>query len=88
MQFLMMTVALAGATEDKTWQRTLDRVTPAVVSLRVTATRDFDTEDARSSVGTGFLVDAERGLILVRGGVPGHPTSLVQIQTAKTGGAK
>lgn len=33
-------------------------------------------------------IDAERGLILVRGGVPGHPTSLVQIQTAKTGGAK
>lgn len=33
-------------------------------------------------------IDAERGLILVRGGVPGAPTSLVQLATAKTGGAK
>jgi len=33
-------------------------------------------------------VDADRGLLLVRGGVPGAPNSLVQIQTAKTGGKK
>lgn len=31
-------------------------------------------------------VDAERGLILVRGGVPGAPNGLLQILTAKTGG--
>lgn len=30
-------------------------------------------------------VDAERGLILVRGGIPGPPNGLVQIRTAKTG---
>ncbi len=30
-------------------------------------------------------VDAERGLILVRGGVPGPPNGLIQITTAKTG---
>ncbi|NCG17700.1 MAG: hypothetical protein GWP91_01610 [Rhodobacterales bacterium] len=35
-----------------------------MVSLRVTATRDFDTESASVSQGTGFIVDAERGLIL------------------------
>jgi large subunit ribosomal protein L3 len=33
-------------------------------------------------------IDADRGLLLVRGGVPGAPNSLVQIQTAKTGGKK
>lgn len=31
-------------------------------------------------------VDPERGLILVRGGVPGAPNGLLQILTAKTGG--
>jgi large subunit ribosomal protein L3 len=33
-------------------------------------------------------VDVERGLLLVRGGVPGAPNSLVKIETAKTGGKK
>jgi large subunit ribosomal protein L3 len=33
-------------------------------------------------------VDAERGLILVRGGVPGAPNGIVQIRTAKTGAKK
>jgi pro-apoptotic serine protease NMA111 len=46
------------------WQKVLDDVVQAVVSIRVTAVRDFDTEDASVSQGTGFVVDAERGLIL------------------------
>ena len=50
--------------EDETWQATIQRVVPSVVAIRVTGTRDFDTEDARSSVGTGFVVDAENGWIL------------------------
>lgn len=33
-------------------------------------------------------VDSERGLILVRGGVPGAPNGLLQILTAKTGAKK
>lgn len=33
-------------------------------------------------------IDAERGVILVRGAVPGAPNGLVQIRTAKTGGSK
>ena len=31
-------------------------------------------------------VDADKGLLLIRGGVPGAPNSLVRIATAKTGG--
>ena len=46
------------------WEQTLEGIVPAVVALRVTGTRDFDTESAQSSTGTGFVVDAERGLIL------------------------
>jgi S1-C subfamily serine protease len=46
------------------WESTLDHVVNAVVALRVTATRDFDTEDASYTLGTGFIVDKERGIIL------------------------
>ena len=49
---------------ERTWEQTLERVTPAVVSIRVTSTRDFDTDSASTGVGTGFVVDAERGIIL------------------------
>ena len=43
--------------------------------------------DVRRTVKNSTVegVDAERGLILVRGGVPGPPNGLVQICTAKTG---
>lgn len=46
------------------WEPVVQRVTQAVVALNVTGTRDFDTEGAGSSRGTGFVVDAENGWIL------------------------
>lgn len=46
------------------WEATLATVIQAVVSIRVNAVRDFDTEEASYSQGTGFVVDAARGLIL------------------------
>ncbi|MEE2750068.1 MAG: trypsin-like peptidase domain-containing protein, partial [Myxococcota bacterium] len=46
------------------WESTLERVVPAVVSLQVSSTRAFDTESASSSQGTGFVVDAENGILL------------------------
>jgi len=46
------------------WEATLERVARGVVALRVSATRPFDTETASVSVATGFVVDAELGLIL------------------------
>jgi len=61
---LLFASALAAPPSAADWEATLDRVVPAVVSIRVTATRDFDTEAASNSQGTGFIVDAERGLIL------------------------
>ncbi|MCK6502612.1 trypsin-like peptidase domain-containing protein [Myxococcota bacterium] len=53
-----------GPDASPAWEATLDRVVPAVVSIKVNATRAFDTESAGSSVATGFVIDAERGLIL------------------------
>ncbi len=46
------------------WETTLERVVPSIVAIRVSATRPFDTEGAASAVATGFVVDAERGIIL------------------------
>jgi S1-C subfamily serine protease len=52
------------AAEDTAWTETLDRISSGVVSIRVDSTRAFDTEWNSSSQATGFVVDAERGLIL------------------------
>ncbi|GFP86987.1 protease Do-like 7 [Phtheirospermum japonicum] len=46
------------------WQKALDKVVPAVVVLRTTACRAFDTESAGASYATGFIVDKSRGVIL------------------------
>jgi S1-C subfamily serine protease len=54
----------ALAAEDTAWTETLERVSSGVVSIRVDSTRAFDTEWNTSSQATGFVVDAERGLIL------------------------
>ncbi|KAG0612336.1 hypothetical protein M758_6G019400 [Ceratodon purpureus] len=52
----------AGSAED--WRKALNRVVPAVVVLRTTATRAFDTEVAGASYATGFVVDKKRGILL------------------------
>jgi S1-C subfamily serine protease len=60
---LLCSVA-ASAAEDTAWNETLERISSGVVSIRVDSTRAFDTEWNSSSQATGFVVDAERGLIL------------------------
>jgi S1-C subfamily serine protease len=62
---LVLLLAAVGAGPPANgWQETLDRVTPAVVALRVNATRSFDGGGTGAQMATGFVVDAERGLIL------------------------
>lgn len=46
------------------WKETIQRVIPSVVTLRVSKVRSFDTETNALLDGTGFVVDAERGIIL------------------------
>ncbi|XP_010558675.1 PREDICTED: protease Do-like 7 [Tarenaya hassleriana] len=46
------------------WRQALSKVVPAVVVLRTTACRAFDTEAASASYATGFVVDKRRGIIL------------------------
>lgn len=52
-----------AATADD-WRKALNKVVPAVVVLRTTACRAFDTEPAGASYATGFVVDKRRGIIL------------------------
>jgi pro-apoptotic serine protease NMA111 len=54
----------AAVEEDPDWAVTLERIAGSVVSIEVDATRAFDTEWNTSAQATGFVVDAERGLIL------------------------
>lgn len=60
----LLTLAFPILAEDSEWSATLERISSGVVSIRVDATRAFDTEWNSSSQATGFVVDAERGLIL------------------------
>ncbi|MBV6415984.1 MAG: hypothetical protein CMLOHMNK_00511 [Steroidobacteraceae bacterium] len=49
---------------DSGWTSTLERIAQSVVAIEVDQTRAFDTEWNSSSQATGFVVDAERGLVL------------------------
>jgi pro-apoptotic serine protease NMA111 len=46
------------------WAVTLERIASSVVAIDVDSTRAFDTEWNSTAEATGFVVDAERGLIL------------------------
>src|SRR5690349_7454804 len=46
------------------WAVTLERIASSVVSIDIDATRAFDTEWNATAQATGFVVDAEHGLIL------------------------
>lgn len=53
------------------WQATIHRVVKCVVSIRFCQPCSFDTDAAHTSEATGFVVDAERGLILTNRHVVG-----------------
>ena len=63
--------------ETPDWASTLERIAGSVVAIEIDQTRAFDTEWNSSSQATGFVVDAERGLILTNRHVvtPGPVTS-------------
>ncbi|MEO0364827.1 MAG: trypsin-like peptidase domain-containing protein [Pseudomonadota bacterium] len=60
-----LTISTAFAQSDRdTWSRTIEEISSGIVSIRVDSTRAFDTSWNTSSQATGFVVDAEAGLIL------------------------
>jgi len=60
----VLLIGVKSQAEEPEWAGTLERISSGVVSIRVDSTRAFDTEWNSSSQATGFVVDAERGLIL------------------------
>lgn len=56
--------AAEAAAAGDAWEEMLDAKIPAIVAIRVSGTRSFDTESPSTSVATGFVVDAERGIVL------------------------
>ena len=55
---------LATSVDANGWEQALDQVAPGVVELRVTTPRPFDDLRPGYQTATGFVVDAEQGLIL------------------------
>ncbi|KAF9431673.1 hypothetical protein BGZ76_011850 [Entomortierella beljakovae] len=55
------TIALS---EPPQWQKVIERAVKAIVSIRFSQVSAFDTEGPETSEASGFIVDAERGLIL------------------------
>ncbi len=78
---LALSPVAAPATDvaDADWARTLERIAGSVVAIEVDQARAFDTERNTSAQATGFIVDAERGLILTH---PEHGPDFEEIHAA------
>ncbi len=55
---------LAGDVSSPDWAATLEHIAGSVVAIELDQARAFDTERNLSAQATGFVVDAQRGLIL------------------------
>ena len=49
---------------ETTWEESIEHVSSAVVSIYMYSPRAFDTERPANGQATGFIIDAEKGLIL------------------------
>jgi len=63
--------AVVMADEESGWANTVSRVADSVVSLQLSQLRDFDDSPQGGSNATGFVVDAERGIVLTNRHVVG-----------------
>ncbi len=67
MFFLILTPIIcinSAAAESDRWKKTIDTVTASIVSIHIEVPRAFETSSPLSSQGTGFVVDAKRGILL------------------------
>ena len=61
---LVLAAPAVAQTDAADWSEMIERISTGVVSLKIDVPRSFDTENNVSSQATGFVVDAEQGLIL------------------------
>jgi hypothetical protein len=57
-------IDLIYAKGDQSWQHTCEGAVTSIVSILSYFPRAFDTEGSHTSDATGFIVNAERGIIL------------------------
>ena len=55
---------LWGSLAFASWEDMIKEKSPAIVSIKIASNRNFDTENAGVGGATGFIVDAQRGIIL------------------------
>lgn len=62
---MVLFIPVASAdTEEAGWAKTVSLVADSVVSLQLSQLRSFDDTPQGNSTATGFVVDAERGIVL------------------------
>lgn len=69
--FVALLAAARVVAEVTEWPQTIQRVSPAIVTILVDHPRAFDGEPYTTTQGTGFVVDADSGLILTNRHVVG-----------------
>jgi len=62
--FISSTIHIPLLAETDSWKNTIDDVTNSIVSIQLEVPRAFETSRPMTSQGTGFVVDAERGIIM------------------------
>jgi len=67
----LLTLSGQARSADDLWAETLATASQSVVSLQLANLRNFDDTDQGDSNATGFVVDAERGLVLTNRHVVG-----------------
>ncbi|KAM5363203.1 hypothetical protein ACJA88_013641 [Fusarium oxysporum] len=65
------TPCLLPERESEAWQKAIEKVARGVVYVKFSHPYNFDTEFSKTSEATGFVVDAERGLVLTNRHVVG-----------------
>lgn len=65
-------ITLSGSgMESVEWQKTIEKVVKCVVAIQFSQVASFDTDPAFVSEATGFIVDAQRGIIMTNRHVVG-----------------
>lgn len=66
-----VTFVPAAHAEEPDWSAVVERVSRAVIQVRMDRSRTFASQTAGNSTATGFVVDAERGILLTNRHVVG-----------------
>ncbi len=55
---------LQAQDNEASWEQAIDHTAKSILAIRVDGTRNFDTQGSSSTQATGFVIDAELGIVL------------------------